>query len=147
MNSFFPNNSGITRLCFGQSTAFLCGVATPRYIANLATFPISAIGKFELRRFPTFCGDNIAARIIGLSRMHRIAVVAHRHCENFIVGRSGTTNAPNYRSLMGRTKSIVLLIHVGDCTESDGKRERRKGDSQEKGVECGMDAIIVYVER
>jgi len=70
------------------------------------------------------------------------------HCENFIVDRSAMTSAPNYRSLMGRYQIDRITNTCGDCTESDGKREReRERDSQKKGAECRMDAIIVYVER
>lgn len=118
--------------CFGQLTAFL-SAGSLRRIVNLTTFLISAIGKFELRRFPTpFAAIICSANYQACHICRWIAVVAlHRHCENFIVGRSSMSNAPNYRSLMNRTKSIVLPTH--DRRLHWGRREKRKGGFTGKG--------------
>lgn len=44
-------------------------------------------------------------------------------------------------------KSIVLLIHAEIAPSQMVKERERERDSQKKGAECRMDAIIVYVER
>lgn len=145
--NFLSDSSAITRSFRTVNGISLCGVATPN--CQFGDIPDFRDWKIRVTSFShAIYGDNMQRELPGPSHMHRIAVVAlHRHSENFIVGRSSMTNAPNYRSLMSRTKSIVLPIHVGDCTESDGRREKGKGDSQEKGAGYRMDAIIVYVGR